>query len=61
MATKKNSKKLPKKDPLAYQKAYLLNIVNHLDMCAKHNGSGDLGAYFQRKADLNREKLKGLK
>ena len=61
MAKKISRKKMIKKDSLANEKAYLTNVINHLDMCAKYNGDTELGAYFQSKADLNRQRLKELK
>ena len=53
-------KKVAKIDPLAYKKAYLMNVINLLDTCSKNNEANDLGAYFKSKADLNRQRLKDL-
>lgn len=54
-------KKAVKVDPRAEEKAYLSNIINHLDMCAKDRGeTTELGLYFKSKADLNRERLKNI-
>lgn len=53
-------KKVAKVDPLAYEKAYLMNVINLLDRCATENANNSLGPYFNSKAELNRQRLKEL-
>lgn len=54
-------KKATKNDPLAFEKSFLVNVIKRLDECAKENENNNLGAYFESKANLNRERLKNLK
>lgn len=65
MAKKKLKKKMTKKSeqphPMAYEIAYLTNVINRMDECATLNATNDLGPYFNRKAELNRERLKAIK
>lgn len=64
MASKTNKKSAKKKvevDPLAYEKAYLTNVINKMEECALHNKGNVLESYFQSKAELNRERLRNLK
>lgn len=58
---KKLVKKTVKVDPLAEQKAYLVNVINKMEECALHTKGGVLEAYFESKAELNRERLRNLK
>lgn len=58
---KKLVKKMAKVDPLAYEKTYLTNVINKMEECALHNKGNVLESYFQKKAELNRERLKNLK